>query len=142
VLTLALGIGANTAISTILDSVLLCNLPVPHPEELSILTDPNAHGVTIGGYSTERSTLAYSEFQYLRDHNDVFSHSSLPIASSPKSTMRDAIYPGSDRPSPSPDGQLNQLFWLKAFASCRAHCEECGCAKTSASEDYGYRRKD
>src|SRR5437667_1083475 len=25
-----------------------------------------------------------------------------------------------------------------AFASCRTHCKECGRAKTSASEDYGY----
>jgi hypothetical protein len=74
ILTLALGIGANTAIFTILDSVLLRNLPVPHPEELSVLTDPDEHGSTFGGQGGERASLAYSEFEYLRDHNEVFSH--------------------------------------------------------------------
>src|SRR5712672_2204329 len=74
VLTLALGIGANTAIFSVLDSVLLRELPVPNPQELSVLTDPDSHGSTFGGQGGERSQLAYSEFQYLRDHNDVFSH--------------------------------------------------------------------
>jgi predicted permease len=74
VLTLALGIGANTAIFSILDSVLLRALPVTQPEELAVLTDPYSHGSTFGGQGGERSLLAYSEYQYLRDHNEVFSH--------------------------------------------------------------------
>jgi predicted permease len=83
VLTLALGIGANTAIFSVLDSVLLRSLPVPHPQELVVLTNPDEHGAHFGSQTGERSMLAYSEFEYLRDHNQAFSHmfaadSSLP----------------------------------------------------------------
>jgi len=40
IVTLAVGIGANTAIFTLVDSLLLRPLPVPHPEQLVIVSDP------------------------------------------------------------------------------------------------------
>jgi len=73
ILTLALGIGANTAIFNVLDSALLRTIPVPHADELALLTDPEAHGHAYGSQFGECYLLAFWEFRYLHDHNDVFS---------------------------------------------------------------------
>ena len=43
VLSLALGIGVNTAIFSVFDRLLLSRLPVPAPEELVNLTSPGPH---------------------------------------------------------------------------------------------------
>jgi predicted permease len=74
VLTLALGIGANTAIFTLINAVMLRTLPVDHPEQLVLLTEPGASGA-----STEtsergvRQRMSYPEFEDLRANNSVFS---------------------------------------------------------------------
>src|SRR6516162_6019515 len=48
VLTLALGIGANTAIFTLVDAVMLKSLPVANPSQLYRLGDNNNRGIEVG----------------------------------------------------------------------------------------------
>src|ERR1700693_6050860 len=73
-LSLGLGIGANTAIFSLINAVMLRALPVDHPEQLVILTDPGAAGVEVETReSGVRHILSYPEFEQLRAHNTVFS---------------------------------------------------------------------
>ena len=58
VASLALGIGANTAVFTIINAVLLRTLPVPHPDELVRLT--------------ARPVLSFAMYQDLRRRQQVF----------------------------------------------------------------------
>jgi predicted permease len=71
VLSLALGIGANTAIFSLLNSVLMNRLPVRNPHELVILTDPGSRGVFRGSIQGERTLVTYQEFRQLQ-RNDAF----------------------------------------------------------------------
>ncbi len=74
VLTLALGIGANTAIFTLLDQALLRTLPISHPEQLVRLRYEGLHDGNINYYGGDEfdyfSAPAYREF---RDKNAVLS---------------------------------------------------------------------
>jgi len=68
-LTLALGIGANTAIFTLLDQILLRLLPVKNPQELVLLTMRGHHyGSNWGG-----NAISYPMYRDFQDHNEVFS---------------------------------------------------------------------
>jgi hypothetical protein len=73
VLALALGIGMNTAIFSVMNAALLKFLPVRNPKELVMLTDPNASLQLGGTVDGERSLLTYTEFAELRDHTTSMS---------------------------------------------------------------------
>src|SRR5262249_20803329 len=62
VLTLALGIGANTAIFTIVHGVLLRPLDYPKPDQLMYLT---AEAPAIGGARNALSAPEYTEFRQM-----------------------------------------------------------------------------
>ena len=67
-LSLALGIGANTAIFTLIDQLMLRLLPVKHPEQLVTLWGRGSHyGGNNGQYK-----LSYPMYVDFRDKNQVF----------------------------------------------------------------------
>ena len=70
VLSLALGIGANTAIFTLLDQIVLRPLPVPHPEQLQMIwtTGPN-----LGSNQGSRAS-SYPMYQDFQQRAPAFSY--------------------------------------------------------------------
>ena len=66
VLSLALGIGANTAIFTLINALMLRSLPVSHPEQLVEL---------LSRYPGEPrlSSFSWRHYEHFRDHNQSFS---------------------------------------------------------------------
>jgi predicted permease len=70
VATLALGMGANTAIFQLLDAVRLRKLPVAEPQRLAQIEIGNDHAFGISHYP---DNLSYPLFQQVREHQQAFS---------------------------------------------------------------------
>ena len=68
ILSLALGIGANTAIFTLIDQLILRLLPIRDPQTIVLLAGRGRH---YGG-NNGRNALSYPMYQDFRDRNAVF----------------------------------------------------------------------
>jgi predicted permease len=71
ILTLALGIGATTAIFTLVHAVLLKSLPVVHPEDLYRVGNEENCCVN-GGMQDNWTLFSYEQYRQFRDNNSGF----------------------------------------------------------------------
>src|SRR5215471_9877736 len=72
VLTLALGIGANTAIFQLLDSIRLTALPLKNPNQLAEVRIIQPHGRT-GNFTSLHPNLTYPQWEQIRTQQQGFS---------------------------------------------------------------------
>jgi predicted permease len=73
VLSLSLGIGANTAIFSLLDSVMLKSLPVQEPDKLVLLGSARGQGMTTDFPDQSTDLFSYPFYREVQKHNDLFS---------------------------------------------------------------------
>jgi predicted permease len=142
VLTLALGIGANTAIFSLVDVVLFRPLPIAKPSEVVRLTFGETRG------DSHWITTSFPAYQDYRDNTDVFSGIAayldrLPVNFSAAGASAErvdagmvtgnyfqtlgvnallgrAISPDDDRPGAPPVAMLGYTYWLSHFAGERS----------------------
>jgi hypothetical protein len=116
VITLALGIGANTAIFTLVDAVMLKSLPVANPSELYRLGD-NYTCCVNGGFQEDWSLYSYPLYLQLRDHTPEFSQLAGFQAATTDLSVRSS---GADTAEPYVgefvSGNYFSTFGLGAFA--------------------------
>jgi predicted permease len=87
VLTLALGIGANTAVFTLVHEVMLKSLPVPDPGGLSVVGNSPDCCIT-GGFQGDWNLFAYPLYLYLQEHSPEFTQLAAAQTNRPSMSVR------------------------------------------------------
>lgn len=119
VLTLALGIGATTAVFTLVYAVLLKSLAVANPNELYRL-GKESRCCYYTGYSQEKefSLVSYDLYRYLRDNTKGFSELAAFSAVEPLFGIRRAgsMEPAQSYPGEFVSGNYFSMFGIKPYA--------------------------
>lgn len=98
--TLAIGIGANTAVFQLVQAVFLRTVPVPHPDQLSLI---QIRGGNRGlGILDSLTALTWPLFEAMRDHQQGFanvaawSDDSIRVGAAPSTRNRAVVYASGD----------------------------------------------
>jgi predicted permease len=100
VVMLALGIGANTAIFSLINAVMLRHLPVAAPERLVSVGDPSRTNSLSNG-SPAMDLFSYPVYKKLRESNDVFTE----VLAAGRTGRLDVSIDGIRKAAASPDGE-------------------------------------
>jgi predicted permease len=97
ILTLALGIGANTAIFTLVHEVILQQLPIANPQQLYRVGDGEQFCCEWGGLQGSWGTFDYAFYQHLRDTDPSFGQIAAFSGNTPTFNVRRADSPQAAR---------------------------------------------
>src|SRR5258708_29435070 len=124
ILTLALGIGATTAIFTLVDALLLRSLPVKSPAELWRIGDNeqccNNGGLpdsTDGGIPNDWSLFSYEQYKEFRDHTRGFESLAAFQSNDPTMAVRreGSNHPAQPLPAEYISGNSFDTLGLRAY---------------------------
>jgi predicted permease len=117
ILTLALGIGANTAIFTLVDAIMLKSLPVTNPGELYRVGTSN-NCCVLGGMQDDWDIYSYDLYKQLRDHTPEFSQMAAFQAALSSLSVRRRGASGAAEPYQGEfvSGNYFSMFGISAYA--------------------------
>lgn len=118
VLTIALGIGANTAIFTLVHAVLLRSLPVKDPGMLYMVGSDQSEGGVRGGLTTDgkMSLFSYELYKEVEQATPQFSQLAAVQSGGPQTSVREGGQPGKELSTEFVSGNYFQTLGIGAFS--------------------------